>query len=172
MQFIHPKGPSIPLSHRGPVIATSLFIAFILNILPWPVNLLWLRPDFLLLITLYWVIYQPNYVGIGSAWWLGLLVDLTDGSRLGQHALAYAVTVFTLLLIQRRMYNFPPWQQAIPILILLLIEQLMCTLIATFVGDTRFALLYFTAILTGTLCWIPLWILLQHSRTPKTTDAQ
>lgn len=172
MQFVHPKGPSIPLPHRGSVVAASLFIAFILNILPWPVDYLWLRPDFLLLVTLYWVIYQPNHVGIGTAWWLGLLTDMSDGSRLGQHALAYAITVFTLLLIQRRMFNFPPWQQAIPILSLLLIEQLICILIATFVDDTRYTFHYFAAILTGTLCWIPLWMLLHRLRTPSTADRQ
>ncbi|MHB1675958.1 MAG: rod shape-determining protein MreD [Sulfuriferula sp.] len=162
----------MPLSHRRSVIVASLFIAFLLDLSPWPVEYLWLRPDFLLLVTLYWVIYQPNHLGIGTAWLLGLLLDLSDGGWLGQHALAYAVTVFVLLLVQRRMFNFPPWQQALPILVLLLIEQLICILVATFVGDTHYALAFFAAIITGTACWIPLWLLLHRLRTPSTAEAQ
>lgn len=172
MQFVHPKGPSMPLSHRRSVIVASLFIAFLLNISPWAVASLWLRPDFLLLVTLYWVIYQPGSFGIGTAWLLGLLVDVADGGRLGQQALGYAVTVFVLLLLQRRMFNFPPWQQALPIAGLLLIHQLVTILVATFVGDTRYPLAYFASVLTGTACWLPLCLLLHRLRTPNTAEAK
>ena len=172
MQFAHPKGPTMPLSHSGLVIAGSLLVAFAFNLLPWSLDWIWLRPDFLLLVTLYWVIYQPGRIGMGAAWWLGLLVDLTDGTILGQHALAYTMSVFVLLLLQRRMFNFPPWQQASHIAGLLLVEQVISVLIATFAGDTFHALNYFAAILTGALCWIPLWILLHRLRTPDTAEAQ
>lgn len=172
MQFAHPKGPSMPLSHRRSVIAASLFIAFLLDIAPWPLEYIWLRPDFLLLVTLYWVIYQPNYLNIGTAWLLGLLLDLSDGGRLGQHALAYAVTVFVLLLVQRRMFNFPPWQQALPVAALLLIEQSICILISSFTGDTHYRIEYFAAIATGTVFWVPLWLLLHRLRTPNTAEAK
>jgi rod shape-determining protein MreD len=172
MQFAHPKGPAMQLSHSGTVIAGSLLVALAFNLLPWSVNWLWLRPDFLLLVTLYWVIYQPSRIGMGAAWWLGLLVDLTDGSILGQHALAYAMSVFVLLLLQRRMFNFPPWQQASHIVGLLLIEQSVCVLIATFVGDAFHTLQYFAAIVTGAICWVPLWSILHRLRTPETAEAQ
>jgi rod shape-determining protein MreD len=160
------------LSHSGTVIAGSLLAALAFNLLPWSVDWLWLRPDFLLLVTLYWVIYQPSRIGMGTAWWLGLLVDLTDGSILGQHALAYAMSVFVLLLLQRRMFNFPPWQQASHIVGLLLIEQAVCVLIATFVGNPFHTLQYFAAIVTGAICWVPLWSILHRLRTPETAEAQ
>lgn len=162
----------MPLTHRVRVIAGSLLGAFILNLLPWSTDILWLRPDFLLLVTLYWVIYQPNRVGMGAAWWLGLLVDLTDGTILGQHALAYAMSVFVLLLLQRRMFNYPPWQQASHIIGFLLVEQVVSVLIATFVGDTFHALQFFASIVTGAICWLPLWYLLHRLRTPETAVAQ
>jgi rod shape-determining protein MreD len=166
------KGNSIRLAYSPWVISISLLVAVAFNLLPWAVDYLWLRPDFLLLVLLYWVIYQPARVNIGAAWALGSLVDLTDGSILGQHALAYTVTVFALLLFQRRMYNFPPWQQAMHILVLLLIEQSVSVVIATFVGDSFHALRYFTAILTGTLCWTSLWHVLHKLRTPESKKSQ
>ncbi|BBO99819.1 rod shape-determining protein MreD [Sulfuriferula nivalis] len=172
MSFTQPKGTSIQISHSGHVITISLILALAFNLLPWSVDYLWLRPDFLLLVLLFWLIYQPARVGLGAAWALGLLVDLTDGSILGQHALAYAVTTFALMLLQRRMFNFPPWQQTIHIAGLLLIEQSMSVVVATFVGDSFHALQYFSAILTGALCWIPLWTVLHSQRTPDAKNPQ
>ncbi|MFA5171195.1 MAG: rod shape-determining protein MreD [Sulfuriferula sp.] len=172
MAFNQAKGANIQLSHSGRVIALSLILALAFNLLPWSVDYLWLRPDFLLLVLLFWVIYQPARIGLGAAWTLGLLIDLTDGSILAQHALAYAITVFALMLLQRRMYNFPPWQQTIHIAGLLLIEQTMSVVVATFVGDSFHALQYFAAILTGALCWIPVWALLHSQHTPDAKKSQ
>lgn len=163
---------AMPFSHSGGMITISLTLALAFNLLPWDVNYLWLRPDFLLLVLLYWVIYQPARISMGAAWGLGLIVDLTDGSILGQHALAYTLTVFTLMLWQRRMFNFPPWQQAIHIIGLLLIEQAASVIIATFVGDSFHALHYFAAVLIGAICWVPLWTILHRVRTPDTKKSQ
>jgi rod shape-determining protein MreD len=172
MSFNQTKGTSIRISHSGHVISLSLLVGLAFNLLPWSVDYLWLRPDFLLLVLLFWVIYQPARVGLGAAWALGLIIDLTDGSILGQHALAYAVTTFALMLLQRRMFNFPPWQQTMHIAGLLLIEQSMSVVVATFVGDSFHALQYFSAILTGTICWIPLWSILHSQRTPDAKKSQ
>ncbi len=170
MSFTPPT--AMHFSHSGWVITTSLILALAFNLLPWQVDYLWLRPDFLLLVLLYWVIYQPARIGMGAAWSLGLIVDLTDGSILGQHALAYMLTAFALMLWQRRMFNFPPGQQAMFITGLLLIEQIASVIIATFVGDSSHALRYFAAIATGAICWIPLWTALHRLRTPDTKKSQ
>ena len=48
-------------------------------------------PDFLALVLLYWCIQEPRYVGVGTAWAVGLVMDVADATVFGQHALAYAV---------------------------------------------------------------------------------
>ncbi len=159
-QFATPQGPTIHSNHHARIVVGSLLVGWLLNMLPWRIDLLWLRPDFLLLTTLYWAIYQPRRIGIGTAWWLGLLTDLTDGAHLGQHALAYAAALYALSLFQRRLYNFPALQQALPVLAFLLIEQLVDILIATFLGDSRNMLRWFASLITGTMAWLPLWWLL------------
>ena len=50
-----------------------------------------IRPDFIALTLIYWVVYHPRRVGFLPAWFLGLTMDVADGSLFGQHALAYAV---------------------------------------------------------------------------------
>ena len=49
-----------------------------------------LKPDFLALVLLYWCIQEPRLIGVGIAWFVGLLMDVTDATVFGQHALAYA----------------------------------------------------------------------------------
>ena len=46
-----------------------------------------LKPDFLALILLYWCIQEPRLIGVGIAWCVGLLMDVTDATVFGQHAL-------------------------------------------------------------------------------------
>lgn len=171
MPFAQPQGPDIPLTHNVVIIALSLIIAGCCNLLPWRSDWLWLRPDFLLLTTLYWGIYQPRQIGIGTAWWLGLLVDLSDGAHLGQHALGYAISMYTLSLFQRRLYNFPPWQQAIPVLAFLLIEQVVEIVVSTFLGDSRDAVKYMLSAMMGAVCWLPLWWLMRRLRSRQPTRA-
>ncbi len=156
-QFAHPQGPTIHAGHSLRILAGSLLAGWLLNLLPWRIDLLWLRPDFLLLATLYWAIYQPTRIGVGSAWWLGLLTDFSDGAHIGQHAISYALAVYALTLFQRRLYNFPPWQQALPVMAFLLLEQVSNILIATFMGDSRDVLPWMASLVTGTLVWFPWW---------------
>ncbi len=172
MALISARGPAISINHHGGIVALSLLVALLCNLLPWRIDVLWLRPDFLLLVILYWAIYQPNHIGIGTAWWLGLVEDLVDGAHLGQHALAYVVAVYVLTRFQRRMYNFPPWQQALPIMACLIIEQLVDIVVATFVGDSREIGLYFLSTLSGALCWFPIWLFLHRLRTRPTPRPQ
>ena len=60
-------------------IAITLVIALLLNLLPISGTALMVRPDFLAVVLLYWCIQAPRYVGVGIAWFMGLLMDVGDG---------------------------------------------------------------------------------------------
>lgn len=76
---------------KGSFIAMSLLLALCLELLPLG-PLPW-RPDVLLVVLTFWVLYQPSRVGIVIAFILGLAMDVHSASLLGQHALAYIVVV-------------------------------------------------------------------------------
>ena len=78
----------ILLPVRVGFIAVSLIAALLLNLLPWSGVALWLKPDFVALVVLYWCIEQPRRLGFVAAWLLGLFMDVADGTLFGQHALA------------------------------------------------------------------------------------
>ncbi len=62
---------------------------------PGPAPRLWIKPDFVALVLLYWCIHQPRRVGFAAAWLLGLAMDVADAqpvrpARARLHLLAYA----------------------------------------------------------------------------------
>lgn len=63
-------------------------------------------PDFVALILMFWSIHQPRRIGIGTAFVLGLLIDVNHGGMLGQHALSYTVLSFLSIVIHRRLLWF------------------------------------------------------------------
>ena len=83
---------------RGAYIAGTLLVALLLNLLALPGFLQTLRPDFIGLTLIYWVVYHPRRVGFLPAWVLGLAMDVADGSLFGQHALAYAGLMYLAIL--------------------------------------------------------------------------
>src|SRR6202158_4065953 len=72
----------------------TLLCGFVATTLPVSGAALLLKPDFLALVLLYWCIQEPRLIGVGIAWCVGLLMDVTDATVFGQHALAYAVIAY------------------------------------------------------------------------------
>ena len=73
-------------------IVSSLFVAFMLNIMPW--GQLYGVPDFLAITLLFWSIHQHRRVGIGIAFCFGLLMDVNNATFLGETALAYTLMTY------------------------------------------------------------------------------
>lgn len=123
-------------------IVLTVALALLFNLLPWR-NTAGV-PDLTAAVLAFWCIHQPRRVGIGIAWTLGLLLDVGNGALLGQHAFSYAVLAFLALAVHRRIHWFPLWQQALHLLLLLLLTQLLTLVIrlaagAGFPGWTYFA---------------------------------
>jgi rod shape-determining protein MreD len=69
-------------------MALSSLVALALAVLPLPSILEAFRPDFLVLVVLYWSIESPRAGGMTLAFMAGLALDVIHGVVLGQHALA------------------------------------------------------------------------------------
>ena len=134
-------------------IYLSLFAAFICILFPWSGLALTLRPDFMLLVIIFWLLRAPNQIGIGTAWFMGLWIDLATGGIFGQYALAYTVTIFFAVIYQRRLVLFNSTQQLIYVFALLFISQLILLILKTFSGKEFFGWSYFLPCVTGILLW-------------------
>jgi len=92
----------------------SLFAALALDMLP--LGRVPAMPDFLAVVLVFWNVHQPRRVGIGAAFVFGLLMDVHQGSVLGQHAQAYTLLSFLAITIHRRLLWFTLAEQALQIL--------------------------------------------------------
>lgn len=135
------------------IIYVSLFAAFMCLLLPWSGTALTLRPDFVLLVIIYWLIRAPNLCNVGTAWFAGLLVDLLTGGLFGQYALAYTITAFFAVYYQRRLVLFNHTQQLLYVLLLLIIAQITLLILKTFAGAESLGLMYLLPSFTGILLW-------------------
>ncbi|TCV88176.1 rod shape-determining protein MreD [Sulfurirhabdus autotrophica] len=156
------KTQEILLPASGIFIFFTLLAGLTLNLLPWQGLSLLIRPDFIVLILLFWCINQPRKIGLGTAWFLGLVMDVADGSLFGQHALAYTLVTFAALILHRRVLMFPLLQQALHIFPILLLLQLTLLLFRLIVGVPYVEWSYFLPSLAGMLLWPPLSFLLQQ----------
>src|SRR5204863_10037692 len=91
---------------RATYITLTLLTALVVNLLALPNFLAQIKPDLIALTLIYWVVYHPRRVGFLPAWFIGLTMDVADGSMFGQHALAYAVLMYLAILLHRRILMF------------------------------------------------------------------
>lgn len=111
--MIMPRGQQLLLPVNAFFMWGSLVVALMLSMLPLG-RIAWL-PDFVALALVFWSIHQPHRVGMGSAFVMGLLVDVHQSAMLGQHALAYTLLSFMALIVHRRLVWFSVFSQAVQI---------------------------------------------------------
>ncbi|MES2500908.1 MAG: rod shape-determining protein MreD [Pseudomonadota bacterium] len=149
------------------VIYITLLIALLCQLFPWVGQGVIFRPDFMLIVMLYWLLRAPNLCNIGTAWLAGLLVDLATGSLLGQHALTFTLVAFIGLGYQRRLVLFNTWQLAGYVFALILIERILILLLKLFEGNDSPGLHYFWPVLSGLLLWQLMIFLFGELTRPK-----
>ncbi len=126
-------------------------------------------PDLLALVLVFWVIHQPQRVGISSAFVLGLLIDVHQGSLLGQHALAYTLLSFLAIAIHRRLLWFSVPSQAFQVFSLFLAAHAIELAIRMIAGGAFPGFSMLLAPVIESLLWplVSVILLLPQKRTPN-----
>jgi len=145
------------------VIILSILFALLLNSLPWEGIWLTLRPDFVALVTLYWCAHKPLRLGIGLAWTVGMLADVSDASLFGQHALAYTVLGFGGVMLHHRLKMFDLRQQTTQVFGIFALTYTIYALVQWQMNGYM-EWIYFLGCLTSTLFWAPLSFIFQVLR--------
>ena len=141
----------ILLPVRLSTIVVSFGVALLVNFLPW-YNVA-LAPDFVALTLTFWCVRQPQLIGLGVAWMLGLLTDVGNGVLLGQHALSYSVLAFCAVTLSRRVLWFGLWGQTAHVAVLLLIAQAVGTVVRLAAGAEFPGWILAISPLGGALLW-------------------
>ncbi|EKE17188.1 MAG: hypothetical protein ACD_10C00575G0002 [uncultured bacterium] len=147
----------------------TLILAAGLNFLP---TARWIAvPDWIALVLCFWCVREFRRVGMGWAFMLGLLMDVADGSVLGQHCFAYVLLAYVSAALSRRFLWFPLAQQALQVLPLLVATQLIQVLMRMAVGADFPGWSFFIAPVAAAALWIPVtYLLLLPQYRPEKQD--
>lgn len=148
----------------APLLIT-LVVAMLLTIVPLPAVLQPLRPFWVALVLIFWCLETQDLVGLGTAFLVGLALDLITGSLLGMHALELVILVYLVTRFRARLRFFPPWQQALSVLALLLNDRIIVLWIIGLRGDPLPSVGYWLSPVVGMLIWPWLFLLLDRYRS-------
>ncbi len=147
------------------VIVMSLVFAGVLSVVPLPVWIELWRPDWVALVLIYWVIALPHRIGLISAWIVGFLIDVLEGTLLGLNAVILTMMAYIALTLYQRLRMFTPLQQSMTILMLIGTGQLIIFWIQTATGqNTADNLTFVLSALTSALLWPLIFVSLRFWR--------
>ena len=94
------------------VIVLSFIIASSLSVYPLSPSMATLRPMIMIMVLTFWLLFQPRYVGIFSAFAIGLIADLLMDTHLGQQAfsaVAVALMIKVTSIYIRQLNTISAW---------------------------------------------------------------
>ena len=147
------------------VIVLSFQVAYLLAIVPFPEWAMPYRPEWVPMVLMYWTMALPYRVGIGSAWFAGIILDILEGSVLGLNAMALVIIAYVTLSLHLRLRMFTPLQQAGIVLSLVGINLLLSHWLQIISGQTVASnLMFLMAAVTSAIIWPSLFHLLRQVR--------
>ena len=138
--------------------------ALMLAIMPLPDWAAEYRPDWVTLVLIYWAMALPTRIGVTMAWFAGLLLDVSYGTLMGQHAIGMVLVIYVILLQHQRLRVASLLQQAIVIFFLLLLKQLVELWVDGMLGRAPDSWYYFMPTITSTLLWPWTYLILRDLR--------
>lgn len=151
-------------SERPWAIPLTFIVALMLTIIPMPEWARPFRPEWVAMTLIYWSMALPQRVSIGIGWGMGLLLDVTKGALLGQHALGFALLAYLSVRLHQRIRIFPPWQQAVSIGAMLALYLLLMLWIYGITGEAPRTWLYWGPLITSILLWPWVFAILRDIR--------
>ena len=103
----------------------TILFATVIQLLPLSGYYFLWRPNFLFLVTIGWIIFRPNYWGIGFASVLGLFADMVFRSPVGLYVLVFGVIASLPLILSRWLVYFTIVHRCIFVFILVIIFELL-----------------------------------------------
>ncbi len=150
-------------SRRLPVVIT-LVVGLMLTIMPLGESLEPFRPDWLALLLIFWAMQLPRSWSVGSAWIIGIVLDVAQGTLLGQHAVALCLITFVTVRMHLLMRVFPLLQLTATVFALLSLYQFILFWINGVSGVSSPTIAYWAPVLTGTVLWPFLFMFLSGIR--------
>jgi rod shape-determining protein MreD len=153
-----------PGRESASLVFLTIAAALLLSLLPAPAVLEPIKPYWVALVVIYWSLETKGTISLGLAFLIGLVLDILSGSLMGLHALSLVIMVFLVQRFRPRLRFFPPWQQALSVLGLLVNDRIILIWIIALLGEPLPTWKYWLPPLVGMAIWPWLFLLLDRMR--------
>ena len=118
------------------LLVTTSLVALLAAIWPLAIWAVWIRPEFVAMLVIYWVLFAPFRVGMLYAWFVGFLLDLLVGNILCQQALGLTIVAYLVYLFHQRLRMYSMLQQALSVFAIVSLYQFIEYWIHGFTGGS------------------------------------
>ncbi|MCO6523604.1 MAG: rod shape-determining protein MreD [Candidatus Schmidhempelia sp.] len=152
-------------AHNRWIIWLLLLVGILLQIMPWSSTIYMIKPNWLLLILVYWLLALPHCIGIGIAFFIGIVLDLFSGTVLGGHAFALSIVAYLTLFKFQLIRNLAIWQQLLIVVLLSICYDLLLFFIEILINHSirMIPMLFLSSIVNGIL-WPWVFLLMRQIR--------
>ena len=137
----------------------SFMCAAILELNLLPDSLSFLRPEWLVLTLIYWLLRHPEKIGVLTGVLIGLIMDVLSGSYFGIHVLSLSLICYLVLTMHKRLKMFPLVQQSVVVFFLVGIQLMVVYTLRSILGVSDISLSYLWQALSSAVFWSMIVIL-------------
>lgn len=153
-----------PSRESRSLIFLTIVMAVLLTLIPMPEVLAPFKPYWVALVVIYWSLETQDMISLGLAFLIGIVLDILSASLMGLHALSLVVMVFLVQHFRSRLRFFPPWQQALSVLGLLVNDRIILIWITALLGEPLPRWQYWLPPLIGMALWPWVFLFLDRIR--------
>ena len=140
----------------------SFFSAAVLELTVLPDKILFLRPEWVVLTLIYWLLRFPEKIGITTGCFIGLIIDVLSGTYLGVHMLSLSIVCYLTLTMHKRLKMFPIAQQSVVIFFIVGIQLMVVYTLRSTLGGSGVGLSYLWQAFTSALIWPLMLVILDR----------
>lgn len=150
--------------HNYWVILVTMFVALLLTAMPLPDWITTWRPAWVAMVVIYWSMALPQRFSIGSAWVMGILLDVLQGSLLGQHAIGLSIVAYVTANLHLQIRQHPLYQQSVFVGLLISVYLCLVVWVNGVIGRPPHSWFFLAPVITSMLLWPWLFVILRDIR--------
>ncbi|WIO74661.1 rod shape-determining protein MreD [Porticoccaceae bacterium LTM1] len=147
-------------SNQLGALLIALLLATVLQILPLQQQLSFWRPQFVLLVLTFFLLYRPLDYGVATAWLIGLMLDFVFGGVVGRYALALGVCAYLINLLAKRLLHAHIWHQCGVVFLLVAASQLIVASVNLLTHSNASWSIIFLPAISSALIWPLIYFLM------------
>jgi rod shape-determining protein MreD len=152
------------IKSNGYVIYITIFFSLLLSAIPFPDWLENFRPDWVLLVLIYWWLALPNRIGIFVGWVCGIFTDILTGTIIGQHALLFVLVGYLTIKLHLQIRLFSLAHQILFVFLLMIFNNMVMGWIRGFSGLPSTELNSWISPIISALFWPWIYLVLRNLR--------